>query len=1307
MNADQLFQALAALPGARSVATSNGLGESRLVGGVEVAHAPEIEDGPLRKAWKSRTKGGPVPLLLLGDDPDAEGSLRALGPLSGGDPIRRVGAADLLRVLERLPQLSRLAAVRELAEELVRLDQGGAAGLVVRGLGTEHLLTSRLPASQRWPELSEVALPLGRDWRGVLEGLGYELERRKRRGYLLRHEKRPAAVVWPVADAAAFSRLDAEGRPPEGALVNDCIEENVRYGLLATSGRLRLFDAQPHAGSATGNYLELDAETLPEGSRPLLGLLGPDYLAEGRFDELMHEARIFGSALRGRLDQAIRQHVLPILGSELGRWARGEGWDLGDEEALERLEDAALTLVFRLLFLLYTESAGHLPVAHEAYRHHSLTQIVADAREQADALGTRSTSLWNRVRLLVDAMRTGDPALHVPAYNGALFAADGFAGADVLEQAKITDAAFGRALVALGTDPDDDSGVDFSGLAIGHLGNIYEGLLSLRLSLADRHYGYDARGDRYVPAPKSEADVLEGDLLWLTNEGGRKGGGVYYTPELLVRHLVRRAVVPTFEQHLQAVASEIPNDPALAAERLFAFRVLDPACGSAHFLVAVVDELADRLARFLAQHPLPHVQAQLDELRAGAGASYGVGVEDAALLRRLVLKRSIYGVDLSEMGAEIAKVSLWLASFVPGLALSYIDHNVRVGNALIGVSDLDQVRDPREAAGQVSLIAQRVRDAVGRGAKAAAELLELPDRTPDEVQASADAQACAEQQMAGARRLLDLWVSEPLGLASAQRELWERWDEIEAGAASRLADEASAVAAEARAFHWPLEFPEVYAARGGFDCVVGNPPWEEVTVEELAFYARYLPGLRGLSAGARDKELEKLKTRRPELAGSFETEVEEAAWLRAYFAADTGYEGGPGDPDLYKFFSQRYRTLLRTGGTLGVVLPRTAFLAQGSAGFRRWLFDSSRVERVDFLLNQKRWMFDTHPQYTVALLVAAASPPATHFSVEVAGVAASESQFIQQSEGAGLLIGRDALGTALEVPLLSSQPAADLLAKLRSAGTPFAFGTGRWRCFPVAELHETNDRKLWASGRGDYELWKGESFDQFDPHGSEARPCPRSPALLKKVRKPRPGSGSLIAADVPVKERAAAVAAEVDGPGRVAFRDVTNRTNSRTVIAALVPSGVFLTNKAPYLAFPSGSARDRAACLALMNSLVFDWQARRFAETNMNFFVLELLVLPQLDDTPYDAIAGAAARLSCPDERFAEFAAAAGVDCGPLSDDEWTTHGIEIDAHVARAWGLTRDELELVLEDFTLDAVDADYRAGLLERFDELARSSQ
>jgi len=319
----------------------------------------------------------------------------------------------------------------------------------------------------------------------------------------------------------------------------------------------------------------------------------------------------------------------------------------------------------------------------------------------------------------------------------------------------------------------------------------------------------------------------------------------------------------------------------------------------------------------------------------------------------------------------------------------------------------------------------------------------------------------------------------------------------------------------------------------------------------------------------------------------------------------------------------------------------------------------------------------------------------------VAGVAESAAEFDAQSHRTGIALEPSALGPILEVPLLRDQHAADLLAKLRE-GEPFPYGTGRWRCFPVAELHETADAGLWASGRGGRELWKGGSFDQFEPHGADVRPIPASDAVLAKARKKRPGGGSLLAEDLTVAERAAVVAREIERP-RVAFRDVTNRTNARTLLAALVPPGTFLTNKAPYLAFTDDRPSDRMACLALMNSLPFDWQARRFVETNVNFFILEGLRLPELSDETYDRLAELAGRLSCVDDRYADFAASLGVEHGPLAPEERERMRVEIDALAATAWRLTADELELVLSDFTLDAVPEAYRERLRAHHAELA----
>jgi hypothetical protein len=206
---------------------------------------------------------------------------------------------------------------------------------------------------------------------------------------------------------------------------------------------------------------------------------------------------------------------------------------------------------------------------------------------------------------------------------------------------------------------------------------------------------------------------------------------------------------------------------------------------------------------------------------------------------------------------------------------------------------------------------------------------------------------------------------------------------------------------------------------------------------------------------------------------------------------------------------------------------------------------------------------------------------------------------------------------------------------------------------------------------------------------------------MKRALSPRAGSESILAKEIPLKVRAAAAAKEV-GHVLLAFRDVSRATDSRTVRASLVPAETFLTNKAPYLVFVEGGHRERAACCALMNSLPFDWQARRFVETNVSYFILELLTVPLFTDDAYDTLVTLGARLSCPDERFAEVAAACGVKPGVLGANERAELRGEVDALVAVAYGLGPAAADVLLEDFSIDAVGPLHRDAFRRGLDRL-----
>jgi hypothetical protein len=1002
------------------------------------------------------------------------------------------------------------------------------------------------------------------------------------------------------------------------------------------------------------------------------------------------EASAFGSALRRRLDERIRQGAFPALARGLEAWASANGIDITSEAALSELEKAALTLLFRLLFLLYAESSNYLPMDNRSYEQASITSLTKEAAESRDRLGSEATSLWDRTHVLVRAMRTGNPAWRVPAYNGALFAADGFDGAATLERMTIGDPEFAELLIAIGRDPETGTGVDYSALEIGHLGHIYEALLSLRLTAAKRDLIYDGRDDRFRPSvPGETADVRSGSLLWMTNEGGRKSGGVYYTRSELVRHLVSHSVMPAFEHHLEEVRSLAEQDAKAGARHLLSFAVVDPACGSAHFLVEVANALADRTVQFLAEHPLPEIAEAVARLRSGA--LLGSVIDDSVLIRRLILKHCIYGVDISAMGVEVAKLSLWLASFVPGLSLAYLDGNLKIGNSLIGV-----VRT--EAVGSGKYVAADWISALRDATAAAGRAADIDDRNPDEVRESERAGADARSAGRAAERVFNLWTAGAFGVAGARAEVDARAADLLAGtreAKSQAA--ANAVADEHGFLHWPIAFPRVFARESpGFDAVVGNPPWDEVKVEELSFYGLFLPGLRGMSERDRLQALARLLEERPELIQRFERAKTAVAEQRRYFAQDRSATMA-GDPDLYKYFCQRYRSLLRSQGQLGVVLPRSAFVNDGSSEFRQWLFGQTTCDRIDFLLNTARWAFDSEPRYTVALVAATAQDPPDEHRVHIAGVAASLTQWKRQVASEGVSLPAGAYGPGNMVPLVKDDAEAELLARLRQGG-PFPLGPdGRWQCFGVAELHETNDRSLWRGATEGRPLWKGESFDQYAPNGFEARACPMTEAVLRKIRKPRPGGDSLVAGMVSVDARRKSVLRELER-ARLAFRGISRATDSRTVRACLVPPSCLLANSAPYLAFAKGGPLDQMACLALMNSLPFDWQTRRFAEANLNFFILEGMCVPPLSDEAFAVIANGAARLSCVDERFADCAEANGIEYQELAEKERETLRIEIDARVSHAWGLSQADLQLILRDFSLDAVSSRYRDRLLAR---------
>ena len=1301
-----------------------------LVWSDQVANETEI-----RRLWEERKGRQAYSVVVLALAPNP-GNVQVTGP-QDARPVRELPAERVLDLLQTASSMAIRQAAAYLAREFGRLEDSVVPGLKVKDLLTPYFARERL----RWPtNTSRLSAALGKTpltgtvpWRPLFQGMGYQLEELSR-GYLLRRDGAPVAVLHPHNDTSQLSGLTEHETLPEGLVLVDCAQYGAEWGILEASGRYRLFQRRPPVGPATGQYLEIDTAELSRDDRLYLGLLSPDSLKNGGWlSEWVSEAKDFGEELRKGLEDRLVRIALPKIAQGLGEFLESQGADLDDREQLREIEEAALTLVFRYMFLLHTEARGYLPIGSSAYRPQSAVQLAEDTLRNLSSLDRKSTQRWDRLGTLVRMVRSGDRSSGVPAYNGSLFAADGFPGSTLLEKAKITDSHLGPALVAIAYEDDnpDSPGLDFAGLQIDHLGSIYESLLALRLSRAPEDLVYDAKGDIFRPrraGDKMETEVTKTQLFYQSEAGGRKAGGVFYTRREFVEHLLNHSLRPALDAHLEEVREIAQGDPKEAARKLFDFSVVDPAMGSAHFLTAALYMMADRMDTFLAQvDGLPGIAQQLSELTQ-EGVPTSTPPDAADLLRRLILKRCIYGVDISPMAVEVANVTLWLASFVPGLALSYLGSNLKCGDALIGVADPKVVG----ATDSPLLTGQPVEAAMRSAAELQRQLADIPDRTPEEVKRSEALNADLADATEGLRNAFNLWAAEPLGLEGARHTLENHAAAIvgknEPGEVTDAIDSARNINERYRFFHWPLEFPRVFhRERPAFDVVVGNPPWNKIKFEMPSFLALHDPGIRGLRTGIeRDRRAERLFKDKPWLQQEIADIQEQVEEQRKFFRAENGYTlQGSGDTDLYKLFCERYASIARHEGFVGVVLPRVAFLNDGSRGFRRWFFRDCRPSRIDAILNSGRWAFDMEGRYTVALTATQVGVP-VEGNVTVTGPSRNEREFAECVTGEGVQIDLATLATwtpapiedsikepTWELPLLPTPDHVGVLSKLRQ-GVRFDLlqnprnqknrkgGVAAPSAVLYRELDSAQQRPLFIHppGEGRTPVWKGSSFDQFDPHGNEIAGNGELERILSFLQTKRLKSRTFRKVFPPeVLNDPSTLPCR---SARLVFRHVGRATDSRTVIATLCPQLVPTTDAIHCIAFHEWSVLRQASILSVMNSTPFDWLGRRYIEANVNYFIFNGLSFPSEDNTPWERIGKLAARLSCVDERFADFAAEAGVECGVLTPTQRGDMRAEIDALVAKAYDLTADELRFIFTDFTGNALPQVYRDLVLDKFEGL-----
>jgi hypothetical protein len=889
-----------------------------------------------------------------------------------------------------------------------------------RGVFRDHYLLHRLPAEQpEWsedvealrvqvqglfqraepgaPQLNEATLE-GDLIRPVLEALGFRHEEwvekqdaqalepdytvfgtladkrdaLGRRGDGTFYEK-SLCLVEAKAWTVDLDRRVGRERSPMAQLKRYLVESGVTWGILTNGREWRLLKRD---GSVDRCYAVRLDSILARPAREFRYFslffrrraLESDFLRRVERESRRYAERVEAD-LRDRVREALVALGRGLLAAERAR--RGDpGW-IPDQASLRTLFDAAMLALYRLLFALYAEARRLLPLGSPAYRRYSMRALAEDVashigttREPSDfaALSTTVGAWYDRARSLWTLVERGEGTpgadLYVPRYNGGLFKSDAALETPLTPAArlladggvKIPDRWFAEAVDILARTPVNGAldFVDYAGLRERQLGSMYEGLLELSFRMAAGPTLAVRRGGKDVWLAAEEATgsdvVLErvesGDLYAETDAGERKATGAFYTPQWVVEYIVEQALEPLLAERSASLARERPRpSPDSVRQRFLDVRVLDPAMGSGHFLVEALDYIATWIATD------PSYEPAEDDAEA-----------DLAELRRLVAEHCIYGVDVSYLAVELAKLSMWLRTMVFGKPLDFLDHHLRWGNSVVGIADLGELAQVGEASeADDEQLVFPMNHAVSRTQRVAAFLEHIglvATNNIGDVILKEELLAQADQERADLRRVADLHTSfrfgetlrtrrnELLALEHQQvrqadifgddqhrldlfgrrglrdlddtfyhtvaRTLGDRL--INLGQLDRFVAEATAIARRHKAFHWPIEFPDVWftergwRAQPGFDAVIGNPP-----------YVR----------------MERFKDIKQFLGKAYATHESRA--------------------DLYVYFVERAHRLLRPGGRFGMILSNKFLRANYGGPLRAFLAERVAVEQiVDF-----------------------------------------------------------------------------------------------------------------------------------------------------------------------------------------------------------------------------------------------------------------------------------------------------------------------------------------------------------------------
>lgn len=1270
------------------------------------------------------TEGGLLPGNLLRRVADGDSGLAGLDPASYHLPQGERLNEAITRSWTRLQ-----GAWRSFAEARAELpaDQGGASLTRERWLQPlfNELGYGRL-VNEPAIEIESKRYPVFSRWQNTpihLVGVNVPLDRRSK-GVAGASSQSPHSLVQELLN-----------RSPErlwGIVSNGLVLRLLRDNVALTRQSYVEFDlAATMEGELYSDFVVLWLtchQSRVEAERP----------EECWLESWSQEAAAQGTRALDTLREGVQQAISALGGGFLAHPANARLHDalrdgeLGPDEYYRQL----LRIVYRLLFLFVAEDRGALLVGDDARARERFSKHYSTARLRGLAMrhrGSDHDDLFEALGLLMEKLHEdGCPELALPALGSELWSPasiGGLAGARIANTA-LLDAVRELAFV-------EEAGllrsVDFRNLGAEELGSVYESLLEL-------HPRIDREGAEFELGSASGSE--------------RKTSGSFYTPTPLISHLLDSALDPVLE------AATAGKGAAEAEAALLEVRVCDPACGSGHFLIAAANRIAKRLAAIRTGDDEPSPEA----LRTAV---------------RDVVGHCLYGVDANPMAVELCKVSLWMEALEPGRPLSFLDHNIALGNSLLGatpeliangipdsaykpfagdekpIAEAWKKRNRVEAAGTQTLFdADGGHSGLARLAEQAAGILAADDRDMESIRSkeTRHRELLGSEEYLGARLAADAWCAafvarKRVGATPITSAVVERAAKDPQLLDPALRAEIGALAAEYRFFHWHLAFPEVFdteaGGKGGFDVVLGNPPWEHTELKEKEFFAERAPAIAAARTKAiRQRMIDALATKDPKLHREFEVARRRADGISHTVRNSGAYPlSGRGRINTYAIFSELNRHLVAGDGRVGCIVPTGIATDDTTKLFFQDLV-SRRVLVSLFDFENREGIFPAVHRSTKFCLLTltggerdgGGEAEFVFFASRPEDLADPDRRFTLSAEEIELLnpntktcpifrTRRDAeitKGIYQRVPVLDREGDPDgnpwgVLLKQGLLNMASDSGLFHTRAELEADDWAAEGSRFVRGGEAMLPLYEGKMFHQFDHRWATYEPEAERPRLTTPEERRDPGAT--------IFPRYWVAGSEIDErlDGRetewlLGWRDICRASDERTLIASVTPRAAAPDN---FLLMLDVEPARAPLLLAVLNSFVADFAARqKVGGIHLKFFTMRQLPIPRPDaglGAYADHLDGAVVELTYTAEDLSGFARDLGYEGPPFRWDPERRALLraELDAAMFHLYGVGREDAEYVMDTFPLvrerdEEEHGEYRAKrlVLEIFDEMERAA-